>query len=144
MRIVIDGDATPSREKLILLAQKYQIPVFIYCDMSHNITSSYAKIILCDTGYQSVDEKIVNNLTREDLLITQDYGLASLALALNATVFHPNGFEYHKEEIELLLNIRYENSKFRKQKKKVKGPKKRTKLEEQRLLKMVEEKIINL
>lgn len=144
MRLMIDGDATPSREKLLALAKKYNIPVLIYCDMSHMITSNYAEVILCDTGYQSVDEKIINHLKKGDLLVTQDYGLAALALSLDAIVFHPNGFEYQKEEIELLLHVRYENSKLRRQKKRVSGPKKRTKLEEETLLYNIEKKMTNL
>lgn len=144
MRLIIDGDATPSREKLIALAKKYNIPVLIYCDMSHMIISDYADVILCDTGYQSVDEKIINHLKKGDLLVTQDYGLAALALSLNAIVFHPNGLEYTKEEIDLLLHSRYTNSKLRRQKKRVSGPKKRTKLEEQRLLDSIEKKMTNL
>ena len=143
MRLIIDGDGTPNREQLTLLARKYHIPVLIYCDMSHEITSDYARIILCDTGYQSVDEKIMNHLEKGDLLVTQDYGLAAIALSLNAIVFHPNGLEYKKEEIDFLLHSRYENSKLRRQKKRIIGPKKRTKLEEQRLLYNIEKKMTN-
>ena len=58
-----------------------------------------------------------------DIIITQDYGLASLGLAKGCTVLHHSGYSYTNENIDQLLQTRYLSAMARKSGKRTKGPK---------------------
>ena len=68
---------------------------------------------------------ILSYLQEGDLLISQDYGLASLALLKNVTILHVSGKRITEDNINNLLTSRYLGHLSRKQHKHVKGPKKR-------------------
>ena len=68
---------------------------------------------------------ILSYLQEGDLLISQDYGLASLALLKNVTILHVSGKRITEDNINNLLTSRYLGHLSRKQYKHVKGPKKR-------------------
>lgn len=134
MRIIVDADACPSLREIERIASHNQIPLFFYFDTAHQITSTYATCIQCDTGFQSVDMCLVNAIQKEDIIITQDYGVAGIALSKSAFVLHPKGMIYTEENMDTLFLERYLHQKERK----IghgKGPKKRTLEDENRLLK---------
>jgi uncharacterized protein YaiI (UPF0178 family) len=60
--------------------------------------------------------------------VTQDYGVAAMALGKKAYAIHQNGWQYTAENIDRLLMKRHIAKKARRSKKKVhlKGPAKRT------------------
>ena len=68
---------------------------------------------------------ILSYIQEGDLLISQDYGLASLALLKNVTILHVSGKRITEDNINNLLTSRYLGHLSRKQHKHVKGPKKR-------------------
>ena len=80
---------------------------------------------MCEVGKDSVDQMILSYLQEGDLLISQDYGLASLALLKNVTILHVSGKRITEDNINNLLTSRYLGHLSRKQHKHVKGPKKR-------------------
>ena len=141
MRILIDADAAPSILQLETLAKKYQIPCILIADDTHELTSDYSEIIIVSKGFQSVDMCLANKVEKNDIVITQDYGLAVLALAKKGYVVHPKGMVYTEQNIDYMLQTRHQNAKKMKQKKHLKGPKKRTKEDEERLLENVEKRI---
>lgn len=121
MRVIVDGDACPKINLIEQIANQYNIKTIIFCDFTHTINSK-STIIEVDKGYQSVDMKIINYIKKNDIIITQDYGLASLCLDRYCFVLDPKGKEYTKENIDILLQNRYLNLKSKHKK----GPKKRT------------------
>ena len=120
MRLLIDGDACPDRQKVIELALHYGVEVLLFIDFAHVIEDERIHIIMCEVGKDSVDQMILS-----DLLISQDYGLASLALLKNVTILHVSGKRITEDNINNLLTSRYLGHLSRKQHKHVKGPKKR-------------------
>ena len=62
-----------------------------------------------------------------DLVVTQDYGLASMCLAKCARVLNQNGLEYTADNIDALMLQRHENKKLLRAGKHPKGAAKRTK-----------------
>lgn len=143
MRILIDADACPCVKEIITLAKKYQIEVLIYVDSSHQMEDEYAKIFICDVGYQSVDMHLLNAVLKDDIVVTQDYGVAVIALGKEAKVIHPLGYTYEKDNIDYLLEVRHQNGKLRKSGIHTKGPKKRTQKENEKLLSTLEKMITN-
>jgi len=71
--------------------------------------------------------KIVQIFKKGDILITQDYGLASLLLDKASAIIHTAGFFINKNNIDTLLQSRYISEKIRKHGGKTKGPSKRRK-----------------
>ena len=127
MTILIDADGCPVVDLTLQTAAKYNVPVLILCDTAHQIQHVGAQTMTFEKGADSVDFALVNRVCPGDLVITQDYGLASMCLARRARVLNQNGLEYTPENIDGLLFRRHENKKLLLAGKYPKGTPKRTK-----------------
>lgn len=126
MTILIDADGCPVVDLTLQVAKEYSVPVIIMCDTSHQIERKGAQTLVFDKGIDSVDFALVNRVHTDDIVITQDYGLASMCLARCARVLNQNGLEYTAENIDALLFRRHENKKLLRTGKHPKGSAKRT------------------
>ena len=127
MRILIDGDGCPVIDIAISIAREFNIKVIIMCDTSHIFNKDGAKTMVFSKGVDSVDFALINNLKKEDIVITQDYGLAAMAINKASYVINQNGMIYSNDNIDKLLYSRHISKKIRKGGGRVKGPKKRNK-----------------
>lgn len=136
MRVIIDGDACPQKVREICeqAANNFGIKLIIVVDMEHYIISEH-EVIVVEKGRDSVDFKIVRIFEEGDILITQDYGLASLVLSKALAVIHPAGFFINNNNIDNLLQSRYLGEQIRKQGLKTKGLSKRTKEQDEKFKK---------
>ena len=139
--ILIDADGCPVVDLTVQTAAKYKVPVLILCDTAHQVQRDGAQTLTFDKGADSVDFALVNRVHPGDLVITQDYGLASMCLARRARVLNQNGLEYTSENIDSLLFRRHENKKLLRAGKHPKGTPKRTK-EQDRVYKSTLENIL--
>lgn len=126
MNVLIDADGCPVVDIAIRLCRQYQVPCTLLCDTAHEFRRDDVEILVFDKGADSVDYALVNRVTPGDLVITQDYGLASMCLARKARVLHQDGWEYTPWNIDALLLQRHESRKLRSAGSRMKGPKKRT------------------
>lgn len=127
MNILIDADGCPVVDLTLQIAKQFSIPVVILCDTSHQIEREGAQALVFDKGTDSVDFALVNRVKPGDLVVTQDYGLASMCLARCARVLNQNGLEYTADNMDALMLRRYENKKLLRAGKHPKGSAKRTK-----------------
>lgn len=130
MRIVIDGDGSPVKEVAIEEALKRGLPVLIVTSFAHyspRELPTHVEVVYVDSQKEAADYRIMQLLEGSDILITQDYGLASLALGKGCVVLHHGSFQYTLDNIERLLQTRYLNAQMRKSGKRTKGPKPFTK-----------------
>ena len=127
MRILIDGDGCPVVDLTIKISRKFNIEAIIMCDTSHIFNKDGAKTIVFSKGADSVDFALINLLKKDDIVITQDYGLAAMAINKASYVINQNGLIYSNENIDRLLYSRHISKKIRKSGGRTKGPKKRTK-----------------
>uniref|UniRef100_UPI003FED5647 YaiI/YqxD family protein n=1 Tax=Gemmiger formicilis TaxID=745368 RepID=UPI003FED5647 len=127
MTILIDADGCPVVDLTLQTAAKYNVPVLILCDTAHQIQRDGAQTLTFGKGADSVDFALVNRVCAGDLVITQDYGLASMCLARCALVLNQNGLEYTPENIDGLLFRRHKSKKLLRAGKHPKGASKRTK-----------------
>ena len=74
---------------------------------------NHVETIYIDDGPDAVDYKIVKLATPEDIVITQDYGLASLLLSKVKIVMHHKGHLYRSSNIDMLLQQRYNNAQIK-------------------------------
>ncbi len=133
MKILIDADACPSLSLIEEIVKQFAAPLFLYSDLNHQIESEYGQVIYVDQGFQSVDIHIVNNVKKDDLVITGDYGLALICLSKGALVIHPRGTIYNNKNIDKMMLTRHLARKNRNYTSKIKGPRKRKK-EDDKLL----------
>ena len=80
MKILVDADACPVKEIIVRQAKKRRIPVVMLLDTSHILNDGYSKVITVDKGRDSVDIRLANLLEAGDIVVTQDFGVAALAL----------------------------------------------------------------
>ena len=131
MTVLIDADGCPVVDITIRLCRQFQIPCLLLCDTAHEFHRNGAETLIFDKGADSVDFSLVNRVHQGDLVITQDYGLASMCLARHARVLHQDGWEYTLFNIDALLLQRHESRKFRTSGGRMKGQKKRTDAQDQ-------------
>ncbi len=129
MNVLIDGDGCPVVDITVEICKKYAISCTVLCDTAHEIHREGARTLVFDKGADSVDLALANRAGKGDLVITQDYGLASLCLARGARVLHQDGWEYSAYNIQALLFERHAAQAFRASGGRTKGAKKRTALQ---------------
>ncbi len=127
MTIYIDADACPVTRIAEDIARKHGIPVILLCDTNHVLTSDYSAVKVIGAGADAVDFALINLCQRGDIVITQDYGVAALALGKGARAIHQSGRWFSNENIDGLLMDRHLAKKARRSgKHHLKGPAKRT------------------
>jgi len=128
MKIFIDADACPVVRETEEVAAKYSVPVVLLCDTNHVLHSDYSEVKVIGAGADAVDFALVNCCQAGDLVVTQDYGVAAMALGKKAYAIHQNGWQYTNENIERLLMERHLVKKARRASSKshLKGPRKRS------------------
>lgn len=125
MKIYVDADASPVVNISIQIAKEFNLEIIVVKNYAHRINDDYAKIVSLDISQDSADFYIVNHLSKGDIVITQDYGLATLSLAKGAYVISQNGLIYTDNNIDAMLNQRHIHAKLRRQGKKHSKIKKR-------------------
>lgn len=126
MKIYVDADACPVKDIIISEARNFEIPVILVTSFSHFSNAeqpSGVETIYVDSGADAADYRIVKLVEKGDIIVTQDYGLASLGLAKEIIVLHQKGFRYTNDNIDQLLQTRYLSAMARKSGQRTKGPK---------------------
>ena len=101
----------------------------------------YAVTVTVEKGADSVDFKLVNMIGKNDIAVTQDYGLAAMCLARGARPLNQNGLVYNDQNIDELLFSRYVSKKIRSSGGRLKGPSKRTAEQDKKFLEQLEKLI---
>lgn len=128
MKIFVDADACPVVRIIEKLAKKYKIPCTLLCDTNHVLSSDYSEVVIVGAGADAVDFKLISLISRGDICVSQDYGVAAMALGKGCYAIHQSGKWYTNENIDQMLMERHLAKKARRSTKKhhMKGPAKRT------------------
>lgn len=126
MKVLIDADGCPVIAQTILLCEKYKAKCIIISDTSHIFDKYDVEKVIVSKGNDSADFVLTNMVEENDLVITQDYGLAAMCLAKKARVISQNGIQFSNENMDLFLETRYIGKMQRKAHQRLKGPAKRT------------------
>lgn len=118
MNILVDADACPVKEIILETAKKYNISVTMFMDTSHIMDNIACEVVTVDKGRDSADFAIANRISKGDIAVTQDYGLACMLMARGAHVINQNGFLYTDDNIDSLLMRRHVSGKLRRSGKK--------------------------
>lgn len=101
--------------------------MIVFVDYAHLLDDEKYEVRYCEVGKDSVDSAIIHEAKNGDLVITQDYGLASFVLMKKALVLHVSGKVIDNQNIEELLSYRYLSAHQRRIHKHINGPSARTK-----------------
>ena len=143
--IYIDADACPVTHIAEESARRHGIPVTILCDTNHVMYSDYSTVKLIGAGADAVDLALINLCKAGDIVITQDYGVAALALGKGALAVHQSGKCFTDDNIGGLLMDRHLAKKARRSgKHHLKGPAKRTEEDDRRFAESFERLIAEL
>lgn len=126
MNIYVDADACPVVDCIISVAKEDNIPVILvknYAHFSRQEDEDHVEVIYVDTGADVADFQIMKLAKKNDIVVTQDYGLASLCLGKGCTVLHHKGFVYTLENIDQLLHSRHASAVARRGGERTRGPK---------------------
>ncbi|MFQ8599469.1 MAG: YaiI/YqxD family protein [Oscillospiraceae bacterium] len=126
MEIFVDADACPVKAIIVRLAKRRGLPVTMVADTSHRIADGYSRVFTVDKARDSVDIKLINLVHPGDIVITQDYGVAAMALGKRCRALHQNGFLYDEGNIDRLLFERHMGQKARRTGGRTGGAPKRT------------------
>ena len=128
MKILVDADACPVVKIVEQVARENDIEVILLCDTNHVLTSDYSEVKVIGAGADAVDFALVNQCTKGDIVVTQDYGVAAMILGKGAYGIHQSGKWYTNENIDQMLMERHMAKKARRASSKhhMKGPAKRT------------------
>ncbi|WP_036689260.1 YaiI/YqxD family protein [Paucisalibacillus globulus] len=144
MKIYVDADASPAKDIVISVAKVFTIRVVLVKSInhfSHDEEMEGVETVYVDTGADAADYRIMQLAEKGDLIITQDYGLASLGLGKGCLVLHHKGFAYTNKNIDQLLQTRHLSAKARRSGQRTKGPKPYTDEDRQKFRDLLEKTI---
>lgn len=117
MRIFIDADSCPVTDEAVALAQEYDYECITVCDESHQIKKDGIVSIVVPVGDNSTDYAILGMIKRDDILITDDTGLAGICEAKGAVILNHLAEKYCSEKLYesmWILNRRWSRKRRKK------------------------------
>ena len=144
MQIFVDADACPVVGIVERAAKEHNLPVTLLCDTNHVLSSDYSEVIVVGAGADAVDYKLISICHKGDIVVSQDYGVAAMALGKGAYAIHQSGKWYTDDNIDQMLMERHLSKKARRSSRKchVKGPKKRTEEDDERFAQSFEKMLL--
>ncbi len=136
--LFIDADACPVTRDALACARRVGVPCVVAGDSGHNLLRHvraddptepnegfWVRVLQVAQGQDSADFAIVCELEPGDVVVTQDFGLASMALGRGAAALDPRGHVFDKRTIDALLLVRHAQKEARRDQRKGKRPKDR-------------------
>lgn len=132
MKILVDADACPVKEIIVNIAKSKNVKVIMLIDTSHEIDDGYSEVVIVDKARDSVDFALINKAEKGDIVVTQDYGVAAMALAKGAIAINYDGIIYSDKNMDRLLFERHLAQKVRRSGGRISGPSKRSKEQDEK------------
>ena len=142
--LYIDADACPVTREALACARRALVPVAIVGNTTQNLERHirlddprdadhargrdamhdgfWVDVLDVSVGADSADFAIVERLQPDDVVVTQDIGLASMVLGRGAAAIGVRGRVYTKATIDMDLFIRHEEKKVRRAGGRTRGP----------------------
>lgn len=116
MRIWVDADACPKiiKEILFRAAERTKTPIILVANQYLSTPPSpYITKIQVAQGFDVADNKIIENLQPNDLVITADIPLADATISKGCIALNPRGELYSLANIKGRLSLRNFNDTLR-------------------------------
>jgi uncharacterized protein len=110
MQIWVDADACPVviREILFRAAQRTGVRMTLVANkpVRMPVTQTNLRFLQVPPGFDAADERIVELMRRDDLVVTADVPLAAAAIEKGGVALNPRGELYTKENVRERLCVR--------------------------------------
>lgn len=124
--LFIDADACPVTREAVGLARTRRVPVVIVANATQNLSRYAARdgieAVQVSAGRDAADFAIVERLSEGDIVVTQDLGLAAMAIGRGARPMSPRGRVYSSATIDMELAVRHAEQKVRRSGGRTRGP----------------------
>jgi uncharacterized protein len=100
MSIYIDADACPVKEEVYRVARRYGIKVFVVANAPIRVPNeALIERVVVRGGFDAADDRIVEEASAGDIVITSDIPLADRCIRSGARVLSPKGVEFTEDAI---------------------------------------------
>lgn len=138
MTLFVDADACPVTSDALAVARRAGVPVVVAGNTTQNLERHvracdprsrgearggfWVETLSVSCGADSADFAIVERLQPGDVVVSQDIGLAGMALGRGARAIGVRGRVYSQATIDMDLLVRHEERKVRRAGGRTKGP----------------------
>ena len=128
--LFIDADACPVTREAISVGRRHKREVVLVANSTQNL-ERYAgrtgvEAIQVSGGRDAADFAVIEQLSPGDTVVTQDIGLAAMALGRGAGAISPRGRIFHLATIDAEMAVRHAEQRFRRAGGRTGGPSKFT------------------
>lgn len=124
--LYIDADACPVTREAIAIARSHRVPVILVGNESQNLGRHTKRpgveSVQVGAGRDAADFAIVERITREDIVVTGDTGLAAMALGRGSRAISPRGRVFSPVTIDAELALRHAEQLHRRAGGRTRGP----------------------
>jgi len=124
--VYIDGDACPVIRDAISISRSHSIPVVVVGNETQNLARFKERpgleTVQVAGGRDAADFAIVERLEPGDVVVTQDLGLAAMALGRGAAAISPRGRVHTSATIDMELAVRHAEQRHRRAGGRTRGP----------------------
>ena len=117
--LFIDADACPVTREAVSAGRARGWRVVVVANSTQNLeryaSRSGVEAITVSSGRDAADFAVVERLSAGDVVVTQDIGLAAMALGRGAGALSPRGRIFHLATIDAELAVRHAEAKLRRQ-----------------------------
>lgn len=124
MRVLVDADACPVLAIIRARCAVAGVPVVTVSSFHHDIGGD--DHVMVGPEPQATDMAVINRTARGDVVVTQDWGLAALAIGKGAQALSPSGHVFAPDEIDGRLAQRALHARLRRAGVRLPGPGRRT------------------
>lgn len=115
--LFIDADACPVTREALTTGRARNMRVVVVANSTQNLeryaSRSGVEAISVSSGRDAADFAVVERLSAGDVVVTQDIGLAAMALGRGAGAISPRGRIFYLATIDAELAVRHAEAKLR-------------------------------
>ncbi len=107
LRIFVDADACPVKEEVYRVARRYELPVSVVANARMRVPNEDSiDLVIVPGDFDAADDWIVEQVGRDDIVVTADIPLAARCLEKEARVLDSRGRPFSEDSIGDLLASR--------------------------------------
>jgi uncharacterized protein YaiI (UPF0178 family) len=124
--VFIDADACPVTREAIGLARSHGAGVVLVANATQNLAKhlgrSGVEALQVSGGRDAADFAIIERLQPGDIVVTQDIGVAAMALGRDAGAISPRGRIFYQATIDIEMEVRHAEQRVRRAGGRTRGP----------------------
>jgi uncharacterized protein YaiI (UPF0178 family) len=124
--LFLDADALPTLRDAVSIGLSHRVPVVVVANASQNLARYAGKqgveVLQAGPGPDAADFAIISRLGPDDVVVTQDIGLAAMVLGRGARALSPRGRVFSTYTIDAEMALRHAEQRHRRMGGRTRGP----------------------